>query len=113
MSTRHDQERVIRTFERFRFEDARAETVRRARLGDARRCHALALVARGQIRSARTELRAANAIAPPGTGEGWGTLTAISMTMGRPRLQLFTARHPRAGAVLHAFRNRRRLAMAR
>jgi glycosyltransferase involved in cell wall biosynthesis len=113
LSMREDPQRVFRTFERFRFEDPRTDALRRARLADFRRCYALTLARRGRIRNARQELRAANAIAPPRSGEGWVTLIAMSLTLGRPRLQQFTARHPRLGAVLRAFRNRRRLEMSR
>jgi hypothetical protein len=113
LSAREDHQRAIRTFERFRFEDQRTDALRRARLGDLRRCHALTLARRGRIRSAGHELRAANAIAPPRTGEGWVTLIGLSLTVGRPPLLQFTARHPRLGAVLRAVRNRRRLSMAR
>ena len=113
LSAGEGHRRVIRTFERFRFEDPGSDALRRARLGDARRCHAVALCRRGRLRSARRELRAANAIAPPGSGEGWVMVLALSMTVASPPLQQFTARHPRLGAVLRAARNRRRLSMAR
>jgi glycosyltransferase involved in cell wall biosynthesis len=113
LSAHEDHARLIRTFERFRFDDPSTEALRRARLGDARRCHALTLARRGRIRAARQELRAANAVAPPRTGEGWVMLVAISLTVARPRLQQFTARHPMLGGALRAVRNRRRPSMAR
>ena len=113
LSARGDHQREIRTFERFRFEDPTTDALRRARLADYRRCYALTLARRGRSRGAWRELRAANAVAPPGTGEGWVTLIALSSTVARPRLQQFTARHPRLGAKLRAFRKRRRLAMVR
>ena len=113
LSTRHDHERVIRTFERFRFEDPETDAVRRARLGDLRRCYALTLAGRGRLRSAGRQLRAASAVSPRGSGEGWATLAAVSMVTATPRLQQFTARHPRVGGALRSVRNRRRLEMAR
>jgi glycosyltransferase involved in cell wall biosynthesis len=113
LSAREDPRRLIRTFERFHFEDPRIDALRRARLGDARRCYALTLARHGKIRSAWRELSAANATAPSRTGEGWAILIAVSSTVGRPALLEFTVRHPRIGALLRAVRNRRRVALAR
>jgi glycosyltransferase involved in cell wall biosynthesis len=112
LSEHEGHERLIRTFERFRFDDPRTDELRRARLADLRRLRALAVARRGRIRSARHELRAANAIAPPGAGEGWPMLIALSMTVALPRLRQFTARHRRLGSALRFARNRRRLPMA-
>jgi glycosyltransferase involved in cell wall biosynthesis len=113
LSAREDHARLIRTLARFEFDDPHSDELRRTRLADARRCHAFTLAQRGRIPSARRELTEATAIAPHGTGESWFALMALSLTVGRPRLQQFTARHPRLGGALRTLRNRRRLEMAR
>lgn len=113
LSADEDNERLIRTFERFRLKDPRNDALRRARLADARRCYALTLARRGRIGSVWRELSKANAIAPARSGEGWFILIALSLTVARPRLLQFTVRHPRLGAVLRAVRKRRRVALAR
>jgi glycosyltransferase involved in cell wall biosynthesis len=113
LSADEEYDRLIRTFERFRFAEPRYEALRRARLADARRCSALILARRGRIGRAWRELSIGNAIASPRSGEGWFVLIALSLAAARPRLLHFTVRHPRVGGVLRAIRKRRRLAVAR
>jgi glycosyltransferase involved in cell wall biosynthesis len=107
ISARENHERLIRTLQRFRFEDPVTDAIRRARLADARRRFALTVARRGRLAAARREFAAANAIAPRDSGEGWMTLIAGSLNVARPALHRFGIRHPRIGAVLRASRRRR------
>ena len=102
LSAREDSARMIRTLERFRFEDPPTEAARRSRLADTRRRRALALARRGRVGDARRELTLAAATAPRPPPLEW----LASIAAGWSALHRFRVRHPRVGALLRDARAR-------
>jgi glycosyltransferase involved in cell wall biosynthesis len=102
LSAREDPVRMARTFERFRFDDPTAETLRRSRAADARRRYAVSLAVRGRIGAARREISTARATAPrPRLREALASLAANA-----PALHRLSVRYPRFGALLRDARSR-------
>lgn len=102
LSASEDPARMIRTLERFEFDDAAAEAARRERLADAHRRNAVALARRGRIKDARRELASARTTAPrPSLRRSLGSLAAHT-----PALHRISVRYPRIGAALRSVRGR-------
>lgn len=102
MSASEGPPRLIKTLERFRFEDPGDESARLTRLADAHRRQALALASRGRIGAARHELSLAADVAP------WPSplRSLASLAAHTPALHRLSIRHPRAGAALRAVHRR-------
>ena len=102
LSASEEPVRLIRTLERFHFDDAAAEAARRERLADARRRQALGLARRGKLADARRELAAASATAPrPPLHHSLASLAAHT-----PLLHRISVRYPRIGAAFRGIRGR-------
>jgi hypothetical protein len=81
---RRMETRAINLFERFEFEDPACESLRRARLANARLAHGGSLLWRGRVREARRQIGLARGVAPGPLGmRGWMAVTGARPVLAR------------------------------
>lgn len=102
LSAAESPARMVRTLERFEFDDPATEAARLARLADARRREAFALASRGRVGAARAELARASSVAPrPPIVRSLASLAANT-----PALHRISVRYPRVGDAFRGIRGR-------